>query len=56
MFSLMSKYEDRFKKDMDRLLYTWTEYDKINDQYLEVIMFLRQFAVIPEHLRYLLIK
>ena len=52
----MSKYESRFRKDMNRLLYTWVELDKIDDQYLEIINFLRQFAVIPDHLRYCLIK
>jgi len=53
---LMSKYESKFRKDMNRLLYIWTELDKIEKQYEEVIMSLRQSAVIPDHLRYHLIS
>jgi len=52
----MSKYESKFRKDMNRLLYIWTELDKIEKQYEEVIMSLRQSAVIPDHLRYHLIS
>jgi len=48
----MSKYESKFRKDMNRLLYIWTELDKIEKQYEEVIMSLRQSAVIPDHLMF----
>lgn len=51
----MSKYEVKFRKDMVQLLKTGMELYRIDEQYTEVRMFLKQFAVIPDHLRYLLL-
>jgi mRNA-degrading endonuclease YafQ of YafQ-DinJ toxin-antitoxin module len=52
----MSKYESRFQKDIAELLKIGMKLYEIDEQYKEVIMFLRQFAVIPDHLRYHLIS
>ena len=51
----MSKYEAKFRKDMNKLLEIGMELYLTDKQYTEVKMFLRQFAVLPLHLRYYLI-
>jgi hypothetical protein len=45
-------YESKFRKDMNNLLKIGMELYKIDDLYTEVRMFLKQFAVIPDHLKH----
>jgi hypothetical protein len=47
-------YESRFRKDVSNLLQIGMELYKIDDQYTEVRMFLKQFTVIPKHLKHLM--
>ena len=56
IFYLMSTYESKFRKDMAELLKIGMKLYEIDEQYTEVRMFLRQFAVIPNHLKHLLVK
>ena len=52
----MTDYEARFKKAMAETLKAYMVLDRIDERYVEIRLFLKQFAEVPEHLRYLLVK
>ena len=52
----MFQYESKFQKDKAKLLEIYMKVDGIDEQYKEVIIFLKQFAVVPDHLKHFLNK
>ncbi len=50
----MTNYKSKFKRDMKMLQHIKKELERINEEYTEVRMFLKQFAVIPDHSKHYL--